>query len=256
MNGELHVDIVHEKHSLVCSVEKLVENKYRVTFMPRQNGKYRVYVYFNGYDVKGSPYIMRVGTKGKSGKTRNSPHHDSKNRAESPSMHYTSSLTKNNDFRTAKKELYAQDSHNTRSYSPQYSPSPDDVYKPKEYYTKREEVYSSHLSSPKREETPPNKYSTETYTKSSSRKSNDYYFNKENELFQTKKETDVTLKSPRKDKSTTNSFVSKNLSTDKYLSRQRNDSFSPIDSAAHVREENCLCFNFFNIFLFCQSDAC
>lgn len=207
--------------------------------MPRQNGKYRVYVYFNGYDVKGSPYIMRVGTKGKSGKTRSSPHHDNKNRSESPSMHYTSSSsTKHNDFRTAKKELYAQDAH-ARSYSPQYSPSPDDGYKSKDYYTKREEVYSSHLNSPKREETPPNKYSTETYTKSSSRKSNDYYFNKENELFQTKKETDVTLKSPRKDiKPTPTSFVSKNLSSDKYLSRQRNDTFSPIDSTSHVRNFN------------------
>lgn len=60
VSGELHVDIVHEKHSLVCSVEKLVENKFRVTFMPRQNGKHRVYVYFNGYDVKGSPFIMYV----------------------------------------------------------------------------------------------------------------------------------------------------------------------------------------------------
>ncbi|KAJ6632640.1 Filamin-A, partial [Pseudolycoriella hygida] len=233
VNGELHVDIVHEKHSLVCSVEKLVENKYRVTFMPRQNGKYRVYVYFNGYDVKGSPYIMRVGTKGRSGKTRSSPHHDSKSRAESPSMLYTSSSTKHNDFRTAKKELYAQDA--ARSYSPQYSPSPEDGYKSKDYYTKREEVYSSHFNSPKREETPPNKYATETYTKSSSRKNNDYYYNKENELFQTKKETDVTLKSPRKDKPATNSFVSKNLSSEKYLSRQRNDSFSPIDMRASPR---------------------
>lgn len=61
VSGELHVDIVHEKRSLVCSVEKLVENKYRVTFMPRQNGKVRVYIYFNGFDIKGSPYIMRVG---------------------------------------------------------------------------------------------------------------------------------------------------------------------------------------------------
>uniref|UniRef100_A0A8W7PHV9 Calponin-homology (CH) domain-containing protein n=1 Tax=Anopheles coluzzii TaxID=1518534 RepID=A0A8W7PHV9_ANOCL len=58
--GELHVDIVHEKRSLVCSVERLQENKYQVTFMPRSNGKHRVYVYFNGYDVKGSPFIMKV----------------------------------------------------------------------------------------------------------------------------------------------------------------------------------------------------
>ena len=70
---DLHVDIVHEKRSLVCSVERLQENKYQVTFMPRSNGKHRVYVYFNGYDVKGSPFIMKVGSKGRSGKTRTSP---------------------------------------------------------------------------------------------------------------------------------------------------------------------------------------
>jgi filamin len=43
--------------------------------MPRQNGKHRVYIYFNGYDVKGSPFI--IGTKGRSGKTRSSPSHES-----------------------------------------------------------------------------------------------------------------------------------------------------------------------------------
>lgn len=98
--------------------------------MPRQNGKYRVYVYFNGYDVKGSPYIMRVGTKGRSGKTRNSPQHESKHRAESPSMHFTSSTsTKQNDFRSVKRDLYEQDAQKSRSYSPQYPTKVEDTYK-------------------------------------------------------------------------------------------------------------------------------
>ncbi|XP_055380209.1 filamin-A isoform X2 [Condylostylus longicornis] len=146
VTGELHVDIVHDKRSLVCSVEKILENKYRVTFMPRQNGKYRVYVYFNGYDVKGSPFIMRVGTKGKSGKTRSSPMHDSKHRSESPSMHYTTTTNKHNDFRTAKKELY--NSERERSYSPLYptsSRTEHDGYKSSSFYsTKREtEIRSS-----------------------------------------------------------------------------------------------------------------
>ncbi|XP_058054906.1 filamin-A [Anopheles bellator] len=97
--GELHVDIVHEKRSLVCSVERLQENKYQVTFMPRATGKHRVYVYFNGYDVKGSPYIMKVGSKGRSGKTRASPHGDaSRLRSESPSYHFhASSLSRRAD---------------------------------------------------------------------------------------------------------------------------------------------------------------
>lgn len=137
VSGELFVDIVNDKRSLVCSVEKLVENKYRVTFMPRQNGKYRVYIYFNGYDVKGSPYIMRVGTKGRSGKTRT---HENRYRSESPSMmNYTTTTTppvKHNDFRSAKKDLY--DHEINRSFSPQYNNSHDDIYKTSTYYSSKE----------------------------------------------------------------------------------------------------------------------
>lgn len=153
VTGELHVDIVHDKRSLVCSVEKIVENKYRVTFMPRQNGKYRVYVYFNGYDVKGSPFIMRVGTKGRSGKTRSSPLHESKHRAESPSMHYTSTTnTRHNDYRNttsaAASSMSRRDllNHNTaerqRSYSPAISPKTDtpDYRTTSSYYKRESEV--------------------------------------------------------------------------------------------------------------------
>lgn len=138
VSGELHVDIVNDKHSLVCSVEKLIENKYRVTFMPRQNGKYRVYIYFNGHDVKGSPYIMRVGTKGRSGKTRSSPHHDANRlRSESPSMHYTTTTSaRNNDFRSAKRDLYEQEN---RSFSPQYTSGNEDLYKSSSYYSSKRE---------------------------------------------------------------------------------------------------------------------
>ncbi|XP_039957213.1 filamin-B isoform X3 [Bactrocera tryoni] len=158
VTGELHVDIVHDKRSLVCSVEKIVENKYRVTFMPRQNGKYRVYVYFNGYDVKGSPFIMRVGTKGRSGKTRSSPLHESKHRAESPSMHYTSTTnTRHNDYRNttsaATSSLSRRDllNHNTaerqRSYSPAISPKIDtpDYRTTSSYYKRESEIRSSEV---------------------------------------------------------------------------------------------------------------
>lgn len=159
--GELHVDIVHEKHSLVCSVEKLLENKYRVTFMPRTNGKYRVYIYMNGYDVKGSPYIMRVGTKGRSGKTRSASREPrevhSNSRDNSPSLHLgglktsgiSSSASKLNDFRTVKKELYASEAASPngggggRAFSAsRASPIQEEsIYKTKEYYSnKRQEV--------------------------------------------------------------------------------------------------------------------
>nr|XP_016928916.1 filamin-A isoform X2 [Drosophila suzukii] len=148
VSGELHVDIVHDKHSLVCSVEKIVENKYRVTFMPRQNGKYRVYIYFNGYDVKGSPFIMRVGTKGRSGKTRSSPLHDSKHRSESPSMHFISTTnTRHNDYRNSSLSRH-NTAERTNSYSPQYSPKLDttDYHSSSSRYYKREsETRSSEL---------------------------------------------------------------------------------------------------------------
>ncbi|XP_032307117.1 filamin-C isoform X2 [Drosophila ananassae] len=153
VSGELHVDIVHDKHSLVCSVEKIVENKYRVTFMPRQNGKYRVYIYFNGYDVKGSPFIMRVGTKGRSGKTRSSPLHDSKHRSESPSMHFISTTnTRHNDYRNSSLSRH-NTAERTNSYSPQYSPKLDttDYHSSSSRYYKREsETRSSevHTHSP------------------------------------------------------------------------------------------------------------
>ena len=138
VSGELHVDIVCEKRSVVCAVEKLLENKFRITFMPRQNGKHRVYVYFNGYDVRGSPFIMRVGTKGRSGKTRSSPSHESaRYRSESPSMHFNTSMLKNEHVR---RELYSpQNARKSGSYSPQLSPT---------YNEERDEVKSKPQLSP------------------------------------------------------------------------------------------------------------
>jgi filamin len=152
VTGELHVDIVNEKRSNVCAVEKLVENKYRVTFMPRQNGKHRVYIYFNGYDVKGSPFIMRVGTKGRSGKTRSSPSHERVIRSESPSMHFSStSLLRNATESSAKREVYSPQNV-YKSYSPQLSPSyGNDSY---EIKTSREIYSSPRLTSPTRIESP------------------------------------------------------------------------------------------------------
>lgn len=260
VTGELHVDIVHEKHSLVCSVEKLQENKYRVTFMPRTNGKYRVYVYFNGYDVKGSPYIMRVGTTGRSGKTRSSPHHDTKSRLDNSSMHFTSSSAKHNDFRTAKNELYQQDAQNTRAFSPQYAHNREENTSKDLYAKKRDiESFSPQRSSPqlhqmytatsqlnsssstskahssKRDDYSP---SSDIYVSSvkspQSRPTTDYYYNKENELTSKKNDTNVTLISPRGDQPSPSGYLSKNFS-EKYSSRSRNDGFSPIENPVNVR---------------------
>ncbi|XP_053675765.1 filamin-A [Anopheles nili] len=145
--GELHVDIVHEKRSLVCSVERLQENKYQVTFMPRANGKHRVYVYFNGYDVKGSPFIMKVGSKGRSGKTRTSPHqHDGKLRSESPSYHFnSSSLTrKATDGSSLRRDIYSPP-----TVPKSGSRSPQD-YEHGFVKSSTKETYSSRVMSPAR----------------------------------------------------------------------------------------------------------
>lgn len=144
--AELHVDLVHEKRSLVCSVEKLTENKYRVTFMPRTNGKYRVYVYCNGYDVKGSPYIMRVGTKGRSGKTRSSSREPAAASSREASPATGKGAVHLNDFRTVKKELYAHEDSARTSGGQRARASPiqeeaTSMYKKKEYYSnKRQDV--------------------------------------------------------------------------------------------------------------------
>lgn len=156
VSGELHVDIVNEKRSVVCAVEKLVENKFRVTFMPRQNGKHRVYIYFNGYDVKGSPFIMRVGTKGRSGKTRSSPSHESsKYRSESPSMHFNSSSLLRNVESSTKRELYSPQNV-YKSQSPQLSPTYGgedryDIKTSREVYSSPRLVSPTRLGSPARD---------------------------------------------------------------------------------------------------------
>nr|XP_023019237.1 filamin-A isoform X3 [Leptinotarsa decemlineata] len=71
--GDVSADIVHDKRSVHCHVEKLDNFHYRIHFTPKEAGKHRVYVYFNGYDVKGSPFMMRVGTQRRSKSSNSSP---------------------------------------------------------------------------------------------------------------------------------------------------------------------------------------
>lgn len=140
VTGELHVDIVHEKRSLVCAVEQLAtENKYQVTFMPRANGKHRVYIYFNGYDVKGSPFILRVGTKGRSGKTRSSPSHGDKLRSESPSTlynsSYNSSLNRSTELYSTRRDLTSPSRQSPARFERLSSPRRDVVSPRRELYS-------------------------------------------------------------------------------------------------------------------------
>ena len=61
--GDIIIDIVHDKQSISYRIEDIGRMRYRISFMPRDAGKYRVYVYFNGSDVRGSPFSLRVGSQ-------------------------------------------------------------------------------------------------------------------------------------------------------------------------------------------------
>jgi len=61
--GDVTVDIVHDKQSMAYKMEDFGHMQYRVSFVPGDAGKYRVYVYLNGSDVRGSPFSIRVGTQ-------------------------------------------------------------------------------------------------------------------------------------------------------------------------------------------------
>lgn len=70
--GDVIVDIVHDKQSIPYKIEEISAMQYRVSFLPREAGKYRIYVYFNGSDVRGSPFSLRVGTQKGSRRSRDS----------------------------------------------------------------------------------------------------------------------------------------------------------------------------------------
>lgn len=61
--GDVIIDLVHDKQSVPFRMEDFGHMQYRVSFVPSESGKYRVYVYFNGSDVRGSPFSIRVGTQ-------------------------------------------------------------------------------------------------------------------------------------------------------------------------------------------------
>jgi len=70
--GDVIIDIVHDKQSLTYRMEDFGHMQYRISFVPGDAGKYRIYVYFNGSDVRGSPFSIRVGTQKGSRKSKES----------------------------------------------------------------------------------------------------------------------------------------------------------------------------------------
>ncbi|KAJ8954350.1 hypothetical protein NQ318_011022 [Aromia moschata] len=117
--GEVFADIVHDKRSVHCHVERLDNFHYRIHFTPKDAGKHRVYVYFNGYDVKGSPFMMRVGTQRRAKSSSNSP--NATYRA-SPTNRYASSSPVNSSLNTSKNTTY-------NSYRQNASPIHEETHK-------------------------------------------------------------------------------------------------------------------------------
>ncbi|XP_046654649.1 filamin-C-like isoform X2 [Daphnia pulicaria] len=60
--GEAKFDLVHRGRSLPHTVREVEKGIYMITFTPQERGKHRVYVYYNGIEVKGSPFSLRVGS--------------------------------------------------------------------------------------------------------------------------------------------------------------------------------------------------
>jgi filamin len=84
--GDIAVDIVHDKQSVSHVIQESGHMKYRVSFVPCDHGKYRVYVYFNGSDVRGSPFSLRVGTQKSSRRSRESSQTNSLERSNISSL--------------------------------------------------------------------------------------------------------------------------------------------------------------------------
>ncbi|XP_011501590.1 PREDICTED: filamin-A [Ceratosolen solmsi marchali] len=84
--GDIAIDIVHDKQSISHILQESGHMKYRASFVPRDHGKYRVYVYFNGSDVRGSPFSLRVGTQRGSRRSRESSQTNSLERSNISSL--------------------------------------------------------------------------------------------------------------------------------------------------------------------------
>ncbi|KAL7301856.1 hypothetical protein TKK_0005461 [Trichogramma kaykai] len=84
--GDIAIDIVHDKRSISHYTKELSDMKYRVSFLPKEAGKYRVYVYFNGSDVRGSPFPLKIGnTRGSRRASKDSILNESLDRSSSTS---------------------------------------------------------------------------------------------------------------------------------------------------------------------------
>ena len=58
--GEVVLDVVFHGRSIPHTSIDLGNGIHRVSFTPQERGKHRIYVYFNGIEVKGMPFVKVV----------------------------------------------------------------------------------------------------------------------------------------------------------------------------------------------------
>jgi hypothetical protein len=56
--GEAKFDLVHRGRSLPHNVREVEKGIYMISFTPQERGKHRVYVYYNGIEVKGTLILI------------------------------------------------------------------------------------------------------------------------------------------------------------------------------------------------------
>ncbi|XP_049948482.1 filamin-A [Schistocerca serialis cubense] len=103
--GNICLDIVSGGRSVPHRIENVGNSIYRVSFVPQQAGKHRIYVYFNGIDVKGSPFTLRVGSQ------------RSRDKSISPTVHHHSSNVQQDSW----KERSIRHDEREHSQSPKLS---------------------------------------------------------------------------------------------------------------------------------------
>lgn len=201
---------------------------------------------------------MRVGTKGRSGKTRSSPNHEN---SKSPSMHFNSSYVKSDRDSSARREFYSPQNV-YKSQSPQLSSS----YNEDPYIIKTSrEVYSSprlisptqHLASPARELYSPKLVDEQQHGYSTVYKSEFHkdirhsqspvydYSNRDSTDFYAKKNVSKTNLTTRDEGLYSSSYVSKIRNENSYM--RKSDSPTLLSSPINVR-----CSQFSRIPLMCQ----
>jgi len=56
--GEAKFDVVFRGRSLPHTVQEADRGLFYITFTPQERGKHRIYVYYNGIEVKGTKHII------------------------------------------------------------------------------------------------------------------------------------------------------------------------------------------------------